>query len=358
MESQIENYIAPFTSEENASLAKFKELLKTKKVEYNNVRFDDFYLMRFLRARKMDQVKTMEMFVGFLKWRKDNNVDEIDNWTFPELDQVKLYYPHGLHKTDREGRPIYIEVLGELRVDELFKVTTAERLLQYQAKCYERVLNDVFPSCSRAAKKHIFQTFTILDLKKLTAKLLSKKTYGFLKLTSQNSQNYYPEILGSLFVVNAGLLFKAAWSVCKAFLDDKTKKKIVTLGSDYKKKLLEHIDPANLPSFLGGDCTCEYGCIYSNAGPWRQGDPTPIDPEILKLKPKDDQQDDDAVDLDHIDKLERDDDENLAELSKQLNENMHLAKGQKENTEFKMQFHYADGQTPINTQEVSDYLLI
>jgi hypothetical protein len=362
MESKPEYTITPFTSEESAALSKFKDLLKSKKVDYNSLKFDDFYLVRFLRARKLDQAKTLEMFTNFLKWRVENKIDDIENYTFPELDQVKLYYPHGLHKTDKYGRPIYIEILGELRIDELFKVTTPERLLSYNSKCYERLLNEIFTSCSRAAKKHIHETLTILDLKKLTTKLLSKKTYGFLKMTTYNSQNYYPEILGSLYVVNSGLLFKAAWSVCKAFLDEKTKKKVITLGSDPKKELLKHIDIENLPSFLGGECKCEpYGCIYSNAGPWNKGDEKPqINLDLLKMKAEvDDKETGEAETLDleenqEFDKLERDDDDerNLDELSKQLNENMNLAKGQKENIQFKMESYYQDGQTPINTQEV------
>jgi hypothetical protein len=362
MESKPEYSIAPFTSEESVALSKFKDLLKSKKIDYDSTKFDDFYLVRFLRARKLDQAKSLEMFTNFLKWRAESKIDDMQNWTFPEIDQVRLYYPHGLHKTDKNGRPIYIEILGELRVDELFKVTTPERLLAYQAKCYERVLSEVFPSCSRAAKTHIHQTLTILDLKKLTAKLLSKKTYGFLKMTSFNSQNYYPEILGSLYIVNTGLLFKAAWSVCKAFLDEKTKKKVITLGSDHKKELLKHIDIQNLPSFLGGECKCEpYGCIYSNAGPWNKGDEKPeINPELLKMKAEVEEKETgeaETLDLEEnqeFDKLERDDEEdNLDELSKQLNENMNLAKGQKENIQFKMESFYQDGQTPINTQEVS-----
>ena len=58
------------------------------------------------------------------------------------------------------------------------------------------------------------------------------------------------------------------------------------------------------------------------------------------------------------DDSDEDDKERLAELSKQLNENMSLAKGQKENAKFKMQegTAYDDGETPINTQEVFFYL--
>ena len=76
MEGKLEVYTCPLTSEENVALAKFLELLKTKNIVFNTVQFDSGYLVRFLRARKLDLNKTFEMFTAFLKWRKDNNVDE------------------------------------------------------------------------------------------------------------------------------------------------------------------------------------------------------------------------------------------------------------------------------------------
>jgi len=54
--------------------------------------------------------KTKLMFNTFLDWRKENEVDEvIENFSFPEINQVIDVYPHGYHKIDKKGRPIYIE---------------------------------------------------------------------------------------------------------------------------------------------------------------------------------------------------------------------------------------------------------
>jgi hypothetical protein len=43
-----------------------------------NPPFDDPYLLRFLRARKFDLVKTEKMFTDYINWRKENDVDNID----------------------------------------------------------------------------------------------------------------------------------------------------------------------------------------------------------------------------------------------------------------------------------------
>ena len=57
---------------------KFKEkLIKYESgIDFN--RYDDAYLLRFLRARKFDLDKSTEMFTKFLQWRKDFGTDEIN----------------------------------------------------------------------------------------------------------------------------------------------------------------------------------------------------------------------------------------------------------------------------------------
>ena len=78
---------------------------------------------------------------------------------------VKQYYPHGYHKTDKKGRPIYIEIIGDINVKELFTITTEERMMKYYVKEYERVMKYRFPACSRATGFLIEQSLTIIDMK-------------------------------------------------------------------------------------------------------------------------------------------------------------------------------------------------
>jgi len=74
--------------------------------------YDDYYLLRFLRARKFDFAKAELMWNNFLKWRRDNKVDDINLYRFSELTEVKKVYPHGYFRTDKLGRPVYIERIG------------------------------------------------------------------------------------------------------------------------------------------------------------------------------------------------------------------------------------------------------
>lgn len=77
------------------------------------------------------------------------------------------------------------------------------------------------------------------------------------------SQNAYPEMLGKLYVVNTPWIFSMGWTIVKPWLNAQTLAKIHILGNDnFLEKLKEDIDVANIPEFLGGQCTCGgTGCV-------------------------------------------------------------------------------------------------
>lgn len=152
---------------------------------------------------------------------------------------VKQHYPHGYHKTDKCGRPIYIEIIGDINIKELFNFTDDERMMKYYVKEYERTVRYRYAACSKAAGKLIEQSLTILDMKGEATKFMFGKTKDFVKLAAKISQDYYPEMLARMFIVNTPFTFKALWSFVKPFLDEKTSKKISLEGSKYITKLLE-----------------------------------------------------------------------------------------------------------------------
>ena len=83
-----------------------------------------------------------------------------------------------------------------LKLQELFKVTTEDRLMKYWIQSYERLTNHILPICSKVHGKRVEQSCTILDLKHGSMSMMSKQVYDFVKLASSIGQNYYPEIMG------------------------------------------------------------------------------------------------------------------------------------------------------------------
>ncbi|XP_020267096.1 phosphatidylinositol/phosphatidylcholine transfer protein SFH13-like isoform X2 [Asparagus officinalis] len=241
---------------------------------------DDYHmLLRFLKARKFDSEKAIQMWDEMIHWRQEFGADTIlEDFEFGELEEVLRYYPQGYHGVDKEGRPVYIERLGKAEPNKLMHITTIERYIKYHVQEFEKSIHEKFPACSIAAKRHIDSSTTILDVHGIGFKNFSKTARDLLLNMQKIDGDYYPETLHQMFIVNAGNGFKLLWNTVRGFLDPKTAAKIHVLGTKFQSRLLEAIDASQLPDFLGGSCTCpgEGGCLSSNKGPWN-------DPYIMKL---------------------------------------------------------------------------
>lgn len=132
---------------------------------------------------------------------------------------------------------------------------------------YEKLADPRLPACCRKSGRLLETCCSIMDLKGVGISKVSS-VYGYVKSASAILQNYYPERLGKLYLINAPWGFSGAFNFVKGFLDPVTVQKIHILGTDYLPKLLEQVPKENLPKQFGGDCECEGGCALSDAGPW------------------------------------------------------------------------------------------
>ncbi|TKA74667.1 Sec14 cytosolic factor [Cryomyces minteri] len=234
-------------------------------------RLDTLTLLRFLRARKFNVALAKQMFLDCEKWRREfgGGVDNlVRTFDYKEKAEVFKYYPQYYHKTDKDGRPVYIEQLGHIDLTAMYKITSADRMLQNLVCEYEKLADPRLPACARKYN-HLLETCcTIMDLKGVGLSKASS-VYSYVGSASAISQNYYPERLGKLYIINAPWGFSGVFSIVKKFLDPVTVSKIHVLGSGYEKELLSQVPKENLPKQFGGSCECPGGCQLSDAGPWQ-----------------------------------------------------------------------------------------
>ena len=150
----------------------------------------------------------------------------------------------------------------------MYKITTGERMLQNLVVEYEKLADPRLPACSRKSNQLLETCCTIMDLKGVGISKVSS-VYGYVKQASAISQNYYPERLGKLYLINAPWGFSSVFAVVKSFLDPVTVNKIHVLGTNYHSELLGQVPKENLPKLFGGECECDGSCMLSDQGPWQ-----------------------------------------------------------------------------------------
>ena len=223
-------------------------------------------ILRFCRARNFDYENILVMLKKYFEWADSIKMSEIGQLDMNNYEDLKTLYAHGYYNVDLTGRPIYIEQVKRIKTSEIFQRYSDLELTKYYVQSYERLIQVIFPECSNLAGRRIDQTCVIMDLKDVNIiKLFSGKIKAFLNLAIDIGQDYYPEMLGSMYIIHAGFLFSGIWMVCKGWLDPKTQQKICIISGKGHKELKTVIALENLPVFLGGTCERE---LVENHGPW------------------------------------------------------------------------------------------
>mmetsp|Transcript_14390 Transcript_14390/g.31119 ORF Transcript_14390/g.31119 Transcript_14390/m.31119 type:complete len:311 (-) Transcript_14390:247-1179(-) len=240
------------TPEQQAALDLFTTHLKTKALLLKG--HDDKYtLLRFLKARQWDTAKATVMYHDMVKWRHDHKVDDMYScFEYPELLEVFPVYPHFYHKQDKFGRPVYIELLGKTDCTKILQHTTLERLLDYHIFTWERFERLLLPVCTQIVGKPMATTCVIIDLSGLSLKNFTWAAQRLLTTVAKIDQDYYPEHLGQMFIINTPFIFKTIWAVVYPLLEERTRKKIHVLGHDYQRTLRDVIPEDNLLVEYGG----------------------------------------------------------------------------------------------------------
>lgn len=213
------------------------------------------------------------MFVNCEMWRKTYGTNSIlEDFHYAEKPIVAKYYPSYYHKTDKDGRPVYVEELGSINISEMYRITSQERMLKNLVWEYESFTKYRLPACSRKAGCLVETSCTILDLKGISISAASQ-VLSYVREASNIGQNYYPERMGKFYLINAPFGFSTAFRLFKPFLDPVTVSKIFILGSSFKSELLKQIPAENLPVKFGGESEVsekDGGLLLADVGPWRE----------------------------------------------------------------------------------------
>ncbi|KAK2818566.1 hypothetical protein Q5P01_024127 [Channa striata] len=213
----------------------------------------DHYLLRWLRARSFNVQKAEAMIRKHVEFRKQMRVDTIiSEWTPPEV--IEKYVSGGMCGYDREGSPIWYDIIGPLDPKGLLLSATKQDFLKTKIRHTEMLRRE----CRRQSEKlgkNIEAITLIYDCEGLGLKHIWKpaiETYGEILTMFEDN---YPEGLKRVFLIKAPKMFPMAYNLIKHFLCEETRRKIIVLGSNWQEVLRQHIDPEQLPVVYGGTLT-------------------------------------------------------------------------------------------------------
>uniref|UniRef100_A0A3Q0ST57 SEC14-like lipid binding 7 n=1 Tax=Amphilophus citrinellus TaxID=61819 RepID=A0A3Q0ST57_AMPCI len=243
--------IGDLTPKQAESLAEFQEriqdILPSLPAQH------DHYLLRWLRARSFSVQKAEVMIRKHMEFRKQMKVDTIiSDWKPPEV--IEKYVSGGMCGYDREGSPIWYDVIGPLDPKGLLMSATKQDFLKTKIQ-HTEMLRQECQKQSKKLGKNIESITLIYDCEGLGLKHMWKpaiETYGEILTMFEDN---YPEGLKRVFLIRAPKIFPVAYNLIKHFLCEETRRKIIVLGSNWQEVLREHIDPEQLPVVYGGTLT-------------------------------------------------------------------------------------------------------
>ncbi|RXN07064.1 SEC14 2 [Labeo rohita] len=209
--------------------------------------------VKCMTARNFNLQKSEAMLRKHMEFRKNMKVDTITTeWQVPEV--IEKYLSGGMCGHDREGSPVWYDVIGPLDPRGLMHSASKQDFVKSKVRDCE-ILQKECDLQSERLGRNIESITMVYDCEGLGMKHLYKpaiETYGEILTMFEDN---YPEGLKRLFVIKAPKLFPVAYNLVKHFLSEDTRRKVVVLGSNWQEVLQKYIDPEELPAYYGGKLT-------------------------------------------------------------------------------------------------------
>ncbi|KAM4808893.1 SEC14-like protein 2 [Rhinophrynus dorsalis] len=245
--------VGDLSPKQEEAFAKFRENVKDVMPKLPDYCQDDYFLLRWLRARCFNLQKSESMLRKHVEFRKHLDADNVlEKWQPPEV--VQKYLSGGLCGFDREGCPIWYDVIGPLDPKGLLFSASKQDLMKTKMRDCE-VLHRACREQTDKLGRKVEEVVMIYDVEGLGLKHLWKPAVELYGEVLTMFEDNYPEALKRLFVIKAPKLFPVAYNLIKHFLSEDTRRKIMVVGDNWKEVLQKYIPAEELPKYYGGTLT-------------------------------------------------------------------------------------------------------
>ncbi|XP_076277712.1 SEC14-like protein 4 [Lasioglossum baleicum] len=214
---------------------------------------DNYFLVRWLRARKWDVAAAEKMLRDSMEWRRQWDVEKLSEWNAPQI--LEAYLPHGHSGFDKDGAPVIVVYFDALDLYGILHVVPRRDMIKVTIKYLEEYLK----LCREQMQKHgpaAGQVVVIFDMQGFNLRQYLWRPAGEVVITLlQMYEANYPEILKTCYIINAPKVFAFAFSVAKKFMNEYTLSKIQIHKADPSKwqaAIFSNVARDQVPAFFGG----------------------------------------------------------------------------------------------------------
>ncbi|KAL4938164.1 hypothetical protein BDV06DRAFT_215328 [Aspergillus oleicola] len=230
---------------------------------------DETTLLRFLQANGLDPVKALEQFKQSTEYHAKNDAGRLyDTISVEDFEDTRLQYPHWTGRRDRQGRPILVMDIAALDRQTLAhwretrdKPSSSPSMAERAVVYFDNLTRFVLPLCSAVRPEPVTSAVYIVDASSLGLKQ-SWDVREFAQDISWILATCYPETIHRVYACNCPAMLSTLWKIIKPFVDPVTASKIQFLQrSESYLFLFQEIEPANIPSSIGGGLDFKTGML-------------------------------------------------------------------------------------------------
>ena len=248
--------------EQERCLTEIRDYVESTYSHFKSQTIDDWFLLKFCRARKFNLKKVMLMLDKYFEFHQTHDVSNILQATNKVPEYTKILSDNR-HKSwfgfTKDGTPFEVNSRNHWNDENIVNGVPVEPYKQHFIKDCEEAQKVVLPIASKIAGRRIDKFSVLFDLKDASIKqFFQTKIRNYLNIETLICEQFYPECLGKLWVINCPWYISSIYALFKPMLAEETKKKIFILGSNYAEELAKDIDLDQLPEFIGGTKIDEY----------------------------------------------------------------------------------------------------
>lgn len=197
-------------------------------------------LAQFLRARHFNATDAMHMLSNALRWRNVVNIENYFKDTTKNMCLPSACFPMTVvSDPDQSKQPVIYGLIRLLDKKQAERTAFQNALISFLESCY---FGDTYA---------VDEMAVILDFRDWSIR--RNAPYRLVKDGIQTLQDYYPERLARVFILNYPTTIRAAYTVISPIIDAGAKEKIVWIpDTDPSTTLLKYLPPTSIPTFLGG----------------------------------------------------------------------------------------------------------